>query len=239
MAEPAQVDVQSPHGELRTAFYNPYEIKRRRRTSKSQFKILEKAFIENPKPNASTRRHLAQSLSMTPKGIQIWFQNRRAKNKQASNNNTMPTAITNNSNAINTTLDNILREVCSNVSHGDEATPPTAGLISASRHSGQLGSDYTLNDISSSSNVSALKLRDAMPKTSSPNEMNTALTASLDVPVDNPTDASSSWCHYSDWNDVPNSTALPLPHLPPPATLSIPPLQRSQTDVYEAAIWNF
>ncbi|KAF9939247.1 hypothetical protein BGZ67_009737 [Mortierella alpina] len=74
----------SPHGELRTAFYNPHEIKRRRRTSRSQFKTLEKAFCENPKPNASTRRHLAQSLSMTPRGIQVWFQNRRAKSKQAS-----------------------------------------------------------------------------------------------------------------------------------------------------------
>ncbi|KAF9958962.1 hypothetical protein BGZ72_010563 [Mortierella alpina] len=75
----------SPHGELRTAFYNPHEIKRRRRTSRSQFKTLEKAFCENPKPNASTRRHLAQSLSMTPRGIQVWFQNRRAKSKQTSN----------------------------------------------------------------------------------------------------------------------------------------------------------
>ncbi|KAF9923719.1 hypothetical protein FBU30_006222 [Linnemannia zychae] len=82
MAESSSLEHQSPHGELRTAFYNPYDIKRRRRTSRSQFKTLEKAFSENPKPNASTRQYLAQRLSMTPRGIQVWFQNRRAKNKQ-------------------------------------------------------------------------------------------------------------------------------------------------------------
>ncbi|KAF8948149.1 hypothetical protein BGZ47_006257 [Haplosporangium gracile] len=84
MTESSNLEHQSPHGELRTAFYNPYDIKRRRRTSRSQFKTLEKAFIENPKPNASTRQQLAQRLSMTPRGIQVWFQNRRAKKKQAN-----------------------------------------------------------------------------------------------------------------------------------------------------------
>lgn len=78
------LDLQSPHGELRTSFYNPHEVKRRRRTSRSQFKKLEKAFNENPKPDASTRRHLAQVLSMSPRGIQVWFQNRRAKSKQVN-----------------------------------------------------------------------------------------------------------------------------------------------------------
>ncbi|KAG0370184.1 hypothetical protein BGZ54_007384 [Gamsiella multidivaricata] len=92
MAESMGIDLQSPRGELRTAFYNPHEVKRRRRTSRSQFKTLEKAFTENPKPDASTRRHLAQRLSMSPRGIQVWFQNRRAKSKQA---NATPTVTTN------------------------------------------------------------------------------------------------------------------------------------------------
>ncbi|GAA5817702.1 hypothetical protein MFLAVUS_011253 [Mucor flavus] len=63
-------------------FYDPFEIKHRRRTSRGQFKILEKAFINNPKPSAKTRKDLAESLSMTPRGVQVWFQNRRAKAKQ-------------------------------------------------------------------------------------------------------------------------------------------------------------
>ncbi|KAI9258022.1 homeobox domain-containing protein, partial [Phascolomyces articulosus] len=56
--------------------------KHRRRTSKQQFKILEAAFEENPKPSAPKRQALANDLGMTPRGVQIWFQNRRAKAKQ-------------------------------------------------------------------------------------------------------------------------------------------------------------
>ncbi|KAI9020725.1 hypothetical protein CLU79DRAFT_836086 [Phycomyces nitens] len=66
---------------FRPAFYDPFEIKHRRRTSRSQFKMLEKTFLENPKPNAPLRRWLAQQLSMSPRGVQVWFQNRRAKAK--------------------------------------------------------------------------------------------------------------------------------------------------------------
>ncbi|CAO3651695.1 unnamed protein product [Mucor fragilis] len=66
-------------------FYNPFEVKHRRRTSRTQFKILEKAFSSNPKPNSKIRQGLAESLSMTPRGVQVWFQNRRAKEKQMGN----------------------------------------------------------------------------------------------------------------------------------------------------------
>lgn len=62
-------------------FYNPFETKHRRRTSRGQVKILEKAFHDNPKPNGRARERLAESLSMSPRGVQIWFQNRRAKAK--------------------------------------------------------------------------------------------------------------------------------------------------------------
>lgn len=68
-------------GDFRPTFYNPFEIKHRRRTSRAQLKVLEKSFLENPKPNATVRRILAQKLDMTPRGVQIWFQNRRAKAK--------------------------------------------------------------------------------------------------------------------------------------------------------------
>ncbi|KAG0167487.1 hypothetical protein DFQ28_005974 [Apophysomyces sp. BC1034] len=66
---------------FKPTFYNPFEIKHRRRTSRAQFRVLEKAFQENPKPNTNVRQSLAQRLSMTPRGVQIWFQNRRAKAK--------------------------------------------------------------------------------------------------------------------------------------------------------------
>ncbi|KAG1077479.1 hypothetical protein G6F42_024815 [Rhizopus arrhizus] len=81
-----QQQQQHPHnmdanGDFRPSFYNPFEIKHRRRTSRAQLKVLEKSFLENPKPNATVRRILAQKLDMTPRGVQIWFQNRRAKAK--------------------------------------------------------------------------------------------------------------------------------------------------------------
>lgn len=75
------MDPYHPTSDFRPTFYNPFEIKHRRRTSRSQLKILEKAFLENAKPNATVRRYLAQQLDMTPRGVQIWFQNRRAKAK--------------------------------------------------------------------------------------------------------------------------------------------------------------
>lgn len=74
---------QSPSGTTIWAptFYDPFQVKHRRRTSKKQFGVLEKAFNENPKPNAATRRDLAEKLKMTVRGVQVWFQNRRAKAK--------------------------------------------------------------------------------------------------------------------------------------------------------------
>lgn len=72
---------QSPKGEFKPTFYNPFEIKHRKRTTKNQYKVLEKAFQENPKPSNAVRRNLAIQLEMSPRGVQVWFQNRRAKKK--------------------------------------------------------------------------------------------------------------------------------------------------------------
>ncbi|OMJ26680.1 Homeobox protein HD-10 [Smittium culicis] len=69
--------------ELKTSFYNPYQVKHRRRTTKEQFTTLENTFIVNNKPSAETRREIAQKLSMTPREVQVWFQNRRAKEKNS------------------------------------------------------------------------------------------------------------------------------------------------------------
>jgi hypothetical protein len=67
-------------------FYNPFEIKHRRRISREQFKKLEKAFIDNPKPNGKSRQKLAENVAMSARGVQVWFQNRRAKAKQQKEN---------------------------------------------------------------------------------------------------------------------------------------------------------
>ena len=74
---------QSASKDFKPTFYNPFEVKHRRRTTKAQFRVLETAFQENNKPNASSRRLLAAQLGMTPRAVQVWFQNRRAKNKSS------------------------------------------------------------------------------------------------------------------------------------------------------------
>lgn len=93
------MDPYHPTSDFRPTFYNPFEIKHRRRTSRAQLKILEKAFLENAKPNATVRRYLAQQLDMTPRGVQIWFQNRRAKaklqNKKKSQQHMNPSSSSN------------------------------------------------------------------------------------------------------------------------------------------------
>ncbi|GAA5898328.1 uncharacterized protein JCM6883_000992 [Sporobolomyces salmoneus] len=62
--------------------YDPFRIKHRRRTSPPQLKILEHHFEVNPKPDVATRKVLSEQLDMTPREVQVWFQNRRAKVKK-------------------------------------------------------------------------------------------------------------------------------------------------------------
>lgn len=66
------------------AFYNyrPNEVKHRKRTTRAQTKILEEQFKTTDKPDAATRGELSVRLGMTPREVQVWFQNRRAKEKK-------------------------------------------------------------------------------------------------------------------------------------------------------------
>ncbi|KAI6032865.1 homeobox domain-containing protein [Pisolithus orientalis] len=67
----------------RTFFpYIPNEVKHRKRTSRSQLKVLEEVYRKDTKPNAAIRKKLAAELDMLPRAVQVWFQNRRAKDKQ-------------------------------------------------------------------------------------------------------------------------------------------------------------
>lgn len=83
---------QSPTGEFKPTFYNPFEVKHRRRTSKYQYRVLERAFLSDPKPTAEVRAALAAELNMTTRSIQVWFQNRRAKLKNQVKEGKAPTA---------------------------------------------------------------------------------------------------------------------------------------------------
>ncbi|KAH9060385.1 homeobox domain-containing protein [Lactarius deliciosus] len=63
--------------------YVPNTIKTRKRTTPAQLEILEGVFVTDKKPNAPRRKELAKKLKMSPREVQVWFQNRRAKEKKA------------------------------------------------------------------------------------------------------------------------------------------------------------
>jgi len=56
-------------------------IQKRRRLSRSERATLESRYVLNRHPSADERRELAIGLNMPLHTVQIWFQNRRAKEK--------------------------------------------------------------------------------------------------------------------------------------------------------------
>ncbi|KAJ4483260.1 hypothetical protein J3R30DRAFT_3698041 [Lentinula aciculospora] len=72
--------------------YTPNEVKHRKRTTSAQLKILESVFKCDTKPNAALRTELAAQLDMTARGVQVWFQNRRAKEKNKAGKSAAATA---------------------------------------------------------------------------------------------------------------------------------------------------
>ncbi|KAJ7442443.1 hypothetical protein FB451DRAFT_1376979 [Mycena latifolia] len=61
--------------------YTPNDVRHRRRAMGAQLKVLQGLFTRNPRPDAARRKALAAQLNMTPRSIEIWFQNRRASEK--------------------------------------------------------------------------------------------------------------------------------------------------------------
>lgn len=105
-------------------FYNPFEVKHRRRTSREQTRILEKAFNDNPKPNGKSRERLAQLLSMSPRGVQIWFQNRRAKAKSKQQQDRKQGAIKQSDDTSNDGLLNASEKFTAAVSGDEDLSTP-------------------------------------------------------------------------------------------------------------------
>jgi len=56
-------------------------IQKKNRTSWKQRMLLESIFQTDPYPNFQLRTELGKKLSMNPRKVQIWFQNRRMKEK--------------------------------------------------------------------------------------------------------------------------------------------------------------
>jgi len=60
------------------------EPRKRHRTTSDQFAILIDAFEHEPNPDSATRKQLAAATGMSHRAVQVWFQNRRAKNKPST-----------------------------------------------------------------------------------------------------------------------------------------------------------
>ncbi|GAA5802676.1 hypothetical protein HPULCUR_008150 [Helicostylum pulchrum] len=67
-------------------------VRPRQRFSTEETSILERAFKETPRPSAEIKKDLAYQFGTVPSRIQIWFQNRRAKEKKISGISTPQTA---------------------------------------------------------------------------------------------------------------------------------------------------
>ncbi|KAG2236622.1 hypothetical protein INT48_000177 [Thamnidium elegans] len=63
-------------------------VRPRQRFSSEETGILERAFKESPRPTAEMKKDLAVQFGTVPGRIQIWFQNRRAKEKKNSSTST-------------------------------------------------------------------------------------------------------------------------------------------------------
>lgn len=55
---------------------------KRKRASPWQISVLQRAYLTNPFPSSAERRFLAERLHMSPRAVQIWFQNRRQSVKR-------------------------------------------------------------------------------------------------------------------------------------------------------------
>ncbi|KAG0666687.1 hypothetical protein C6P46_004354 [Rhodotorula mucilaginosa] len=63
---------------------DPLIPKRRRRTTPAELAILEAEYRVKPRPDPIERAHLAERLGMTVRAVQVWYQNRRQKEKRGS-----------------------------------------------------------------------------------------------------------------------------------------------------------
>ncbi|KAJ1822582.1 hypothetical protein LPJ56_003071 [Coemansia sp. RSA 2599] len=106
--------------DLKTNFYNPYHVKHRRRTTKEQLSLLESTFKTTPKPTSEVRKSLALTLNMTAREVQIWFQNRRAKQKNMMLRASSATATSPGA------------ADCDKLSAGPDASPPAIDTVCSS-----------------------------------------------------------------------------------------------------------
>ncbi|KAI9293340.1 homeobox-domain-containing protein [Neoconidiobolus thromboides FSU 785] len=101
------------------------EVKQRKKISRGQLKLLEKTYQETSKPNLNLRKFLANKLNMTPRSVQIWFQNKRAKDKLKNNSKSNTNATQETDNGIKEETTTFDHEFHSNENETEEDNHPS------------------------------------------------------------------------------------------------------------------
>ncbi|KAJ1798392.1 Short stature homeobox protein 2 [Coemansia sp. RSA 2399] len=92
LATPAASDTSATKEEAGSSMQTPAKSsskpghRKRARATSEQVTVLESVFIVNRSPASRVREDLAARLGMAPRQVQVWFQNRRAKEKTQQRN---------------------------------------------------------------------------------------------------------------------------------------------------------
>jgi len=84
-SEEDDLDISSEENNPGTSGNSPgsrSDTKKRIRTTPEQLRLLEKTYEQEKIPSQSLREELALKLVMTPRRVQVWFQNKRAKERR-------------------------------------------------------------------------------------------------------------------------------------------------------------
>lgn len=80
-SESTSVAKRPPTRQRKSTLTQQQKNKKRQRATPQQLNILKSEFDINQTPNAKTREEIGRRIDMTERSVQIWFQNKRAKNK--------------------------------------------------------------------------------------------------------------------------------------------------------------
>lgn len=79
--DPTKIVKPQPTRQRKSTLTQQQKNKKRQRATPHQLKVLRSEFEINQTPNAKSREEIGRRIDMTERSVQIWFQNKRAKNK--------------------------------------------------------------------------------------------------------------------------------------------------------------
>lgn len=80
-SEATDITKRPPTRQRKSTLTQQQKNKKRQRATPHQLTVLKSEFEVNQTPNAKAREDIGRRIDMTERSVQIWFQNKRAKNK--------------------------------------------------------------------------------------------------------------------------------------------------------------